>query len=217
MRGTPKEGNHGEQQRRIIPAYAGNTGRPRACRCRPGDHPRVCGEHTRVLADIDQQLGSSPRMRGTPTAYVIPVGWNGIIPAYAGNTSSSPMNRPARSDHPRVCGEHSFCSHFCVLGVGSSPRMRGTLAVIFFAAVDYGIIPAYAGNTLCVFLFPLSVWDHPRVCGEHASSHLVFAAVAGSSPRMRGTLVDGDFMEAEHGIIPAYAGNTYQLRGVSKS
>ena len=34
----------------IIPAYAGNTGAPTTPTPHRGDHPRVCGEHTKRLA-----------------------------------------------------------------------------------------------------------------------------------------------------------------------
>ena len=50
--------------------------------------------------------------------------------------------------------------------------------------------------------------DHPRVCGEHC--HVVGHArrISGSSPRMRGTLLEHVAVGAGDGIIPAYAGNT---------
>ena len=45
--------------------------------------------------------------------------------------------------------------------------MRGTPAALSFDGTRLGIIPAYAGNTDGVFYVPGTVWDHPRVCGEH--------------------------------------------------
>ena len=71
-----------------------------------------------------------------------------------------------------------------------------------------GIIPACAGNTTSPYAYVECSWDHPRVCGEHAVVRFRVNVPPGSSPRVRGTLVDGDFMQAEHGIIPACAGNT---------
>ena len=52
--------------------------------------------------------------------------------------------------------------------------------------------------------------DHPRVCGEHRCSFHNLLALAGSSPRMRGTPLICFLMSANAGIIPAYAGNTSQ-------
>ena len=58
----------------------------------------------------------------------------------------------------------------CVIMLGSSPRMRGTLGRGGARRVFRGIIPAYAGNTL--------------------DALSVASMVAGSSPRMRGTQVE---------------------------
>ena len=132
--------------------------------------------------------GSSPRMRGTPPWSPRSRGRAGIIPAYAGNTSSGQVLDLTYRDHPRVCGEHLSAMSFVVFIGGSSPRMRGTLSTVNWSIRDRGIIPAYAGNTA---IFPTSAFiirDHPRVCGEHAAGF-----------RSRG---------ASAGIIPAYAGNT---------
>ena len=54
--------------------------------------------------------------------------------------------------------------------------------------------------------------DHPRVCGEHSESGMDTKIVQGSSPRMRGTRVMQCDNRACGGIIPAYAGNTIQMR-----
>ena len=50
----------------IIPAYAGNTRLAPSPAPIVWDHPRVCGEHTRVRCCHRHAEGSSPRMRGTP-------------------------------------------------------------------------------------------------------------------------------------------------------
>ena len=153
-------------------------------------------------------------MRGTLSRSILLVEAAGIIPAYAGNTSiMHPIMHPWR-DHPRVCGEHPKEHVGADMQEGSSPRMRGTQACLVINERIHGIIPAYAGNTQCVTLPRLAVWDHPRVCGEHFC-HLPFlAGRLGSSPRMRGTPYDPPYHPASRGIIPAYAGNTQQ--GVSK-
>ena len=71
-----------------------------------------------------------------------------------------------------------------------------------------GIIPAYAGNTLFLRASASAARDHPRVCGEHASGHVIIGQTAGSSPRMRGTRIAHRVFRVWRGIIPAYAGNT---------
>ena len=141
-------------------------GRPRG---RHGDHPRIRGEHLRIVGGSRMAIG--------------------IIPAYAGNTyacvqdssglrGSSPHTRGTRwpacsrlrrsRDHPRIRGEHD-------------PN-------IYAMHMAWRIIPAYAGNTSR----SLNTWvasagssphtrgtrcrvdglrhrrrDHPRIRGEH--------------------------------------------------
>ena len=112
-----------------------------------GDHPRVCGEHSRVMKSRSNCGGSSPRMRGTPPGIGICANSTGIIPAYAGNTGSMACTVGIKVDHPRVCGEHSTTPVVTPKQQGSSPRMRGTPASSTGNGDGTGIIPAYAGNT----------------------------------------------------------------------
>ena len=132
----------------------------------------------------------------------------GIIPAYVGNTVRLTFAWPETWDHPRVCGEHARNAWNGVVGWGSSPRMRGTQAVIVSDYIHLGIIPAYAGNTTERSSRATATRDHPRVCGEHSRPAGLVAGELGSSPRMRGTRSWRDCRAARAGIIPAYAGNT---------
>ena len=65
-------------------------------------------------------------MRGTLVQSVDAERGDGIIPAYAGNTSPSIRQAATRRDHPRVCGEHIEYKVEGANSQGSSPRMRGT-------------------------------------------------------------------------------------------
>ena len=209
MRGTLSGISHLRPQPGIIPAYAGNTCRITGTPSDVRDHPRVCGEHyTYDSADITG-MGSSPRMRGTLAFGHDLLAAPGIIPAYAGNTELAGTAYMAGRDHPRVCGEHLYLLLLALVIVGSSPRMRGTLQSGRVHFVDFGIIPAYAGNTIIHNSYPLIHRDHPRVCGEHFIYSMAFAGVKGSSPRMRGTRLFHPPRRPPTGIIPAYAGNTW--------
>ncbi len=146
-RGTHRRRSPRGTPRRIIPAYAGNTAPTSDEHTRRADHPRVRGEHTRSSTMPGGPSGSSPRTRGTrwPTKQraLVPR----IIPAYAGNTRSSPRVRPGPADHPRVRGEHVVAAHARGAADGSSPRTRGTPEQRACDRPARRIIPAYAGNT----------------------------------------------------------------------
>ena len=86
--------------------------------------------------------------------------------------------------------------------------MRGTPRLHKILCGELGIIPAYAGNTNSPMIPQEIHGDHPRVCGEHLRKACFRGGLTGSSPRMRGTHVDGIQREPFGGIIPAYAGNT---------
>ena len=86
--------------------------------------------------------------------------------------------------------------------------MRGTPTSWHCGSLCRGIIPAYAGNTLLQIIAPFPDGDHPRVCGEHRVILVQVVEVEGSSPRMRGTLLQLQIVLGVLGIIPAYAGNT---------
>ena len=153
-------------------------------------------------------LGSSPRVRGTPTAMMCVSPMMGIIPACAGNTSRMRSRVQAPRDHPRVCGEHKGGQSFDCRQQGSSPRVRGTPDGFLVRQIPAGIIPACAGNTMDTHALRVVDRDHPRVCGEHWERDDERDGYRGSSPRVRGT---PDFVKKyldRVGIIPACAGNT---------
>ena len=192
----------------IIPAYAGSTASPCCPAAASRDHPRVCGEHT-TLTGLDVKApGSSPRMRGARRLQHPGNRRPGIIPAYAGSTSTMPTSCSPSWDHPRVCGEHGAAGRSTSRPAGSSPRMRGARHNCMFFVCKWGIIPAYAGSTEAQNLVALALGDHPRVCGEHRMSGDVAENAAGSSPRMRGAPLEVRRPGREGGIIPAYAGST---------
>ena len=174
------------------------------------DHPRVCGEHSRMEIACDLVTGSSPRMRGAPPKARAFRRMAGIIPAYAGSTLVAARRSQARWDHPRVCGEHSNASSSISHHLGSSPRMRGAQCDILNPPRIRGIIPAYAGSTPDGRKARAAPQDHPRVCGEDMLPMASVSVCIGSSPRMRGAPLTDTSITTSSRIIPAYAGSTFK-------
>ncbi len=173
--------------------------------------------------------GSSPRLRGTPSARH----------AIGARRGSSPRLRGTRSNGASTAREPT----------GSSPRLRGTgdqasagaRAARFIPApagnrpaqliarCDHAVhpracgererraierrphgrfIPAPAGNALDrAALASMAVPVHPRACGEHRDAY-GSRRTDGSSPRLRGTEAARRPRHASRRFIPAPAGNT---------
>ena len=76
---------------RITPACAGNSRIPSHHRAPAQDHPRVCGEQLKSVADMLGVLGSPPRVRGTDDRVDCGLASTGITPACAGNRPRPPQ------------------------------------------------------------------------------------------------------------------------------
>ena len=189
----------------------------RSCQATSGDHPRACGEHMIWRSTPRAGTGSSPRLRGTPGFGASTVISAGIIPALAGNTSSTTGRSSRSGDHPRACGEHCALSAMRPGAAGSSPRLRGTLVDASPAVRPGGIIPALAGNTASPGNASIVPGNHPRACGEHSQALAEGGHGAGSSPRLRGTLILNSRTSTFRRIIPALAGNTPCLTTLGSS
>ena len=155
----------------------------------------MCGEHFSCLSIFDISLGSSPHVRGAPALDVPVVGDGGIIPACAGSTPKSLTSILTSRDHPRMCGEHAIRDTSSVPRVGSSPHVRGALEQLHGHGAVRGIIPACAGSTRLKNRSPVSLRDHPRMCGEHLVIDGAAPTETGSSPHVRGA-------HFENSIIP---------------
>ena len=77
------------------------------------------------------------------------------------------------------------------MGAGSSPLARGLLSEAVTRFVDDGIIPARAGFTVIVQIFPFILGDHPRSRGVYFITPDGDAYQAGSSPLARGLRYSG--------------------------
>ena len=193
---------------RIIPAYAGSTARPSTSSAAFADHPRIRGEHDVSHITPLALDGSSPHTRGAPLICITDDPDVGIIPAYAGSTTSTASTPPWRRDHPRIRGEHSRRTDTCPYPTGSSPHTRGAHLRRISHFLDDRIIPAYAGSTPHCSTATGTSGDHPRIRGEHASNFTAPRGGMGSSPHTRGARLRGARRHQKCRIIPAYAGST---------
>ncbi len=207
MRGTVTLTHDAALIKRFIPAHAGNSvssgGNIQSRRV----HPRACGEQRTARACSPSSDGSSPRMRGTADPVRSPRAASRFIPAHAGNrrmASSAPAMPPV---HPRACGEQGSPRRTGVVDSGSSPRMRGTGQHAGREGVERRFIPAHAGNRNCAQSPAVMSPVHPRACGEQGFSMAMSGALAGSSPRMRGTAAPPCDWPPCTRFIPAHAGN----------
>ena len=201
---------------RIIPAYAGSTSPPTDDRNFPKDHPRIRGEHPLINSKENAHDGSSPHTRGAQPAGAVRVAELGIIPAYAGSTSSGGWLPVRTRDHPRIRGEHRSVQPRPGGAAGSSPHTRGAQMLTAQNFQRQRIIPAYAGSTRRGTSWPSLARDHPRIRGEHFRPVERVAPGPGSSPQTRGAQKRPERQREGRRIIPAYAGSTAQYRNIVK-
>ena len=86
--------------------------------------------------------------------------------------------------------------------------MRGKAEPGFVLWVTSGITPAYAGKRFYEPLRAVTIWDHPRVCGEKWRKAVKTEQLTGSPPRMRGKVLPRAVLGPASGITPAYAGKS---------
>ena len=175
--------------------------------------------------------GSSPPVRGAHGASFLSVGRVGLIPARAGSTAQAGRHVRCLWAHPRPCGEHARAEPVNSPAAGSSPPVRGAHNHITHMRAGFGLIPARAGSTGAnahsyrrrrAHPRPCgehgepecnatnAKWAHPRPCGEHLNITDQLETSPGSSPPVRGALVEVLDGAGHFGLIPARAGSTYR-------
>ena len=91
-------------KRRIIPAYAGQTGIGKGLITWLKDHPRIRGTNTFSIIKNSGKVGSSPHTRDKLVFLRAVDILNRIIPAYAGQTIHYLSCNRIKRDHPRIRG-----------------------------------------------------------------------------------------------------------------
>ena len=132
----------------ITPACAGKScSGCCSCSC-AGDHPRVCGEKSKEVAEYASKAGSPPRVRGKVEPFKGSMYQSRITPACAGKSNLQPACRGAPWDHPRVCGEKYGACCTPWHPSGSPPRVRGKVHFRNLKEMSFRITPACAGKRL---------------------------------------------------------------------
>src|SRR5690606_10827585 len=91
------------------PACAGNAA---ASLCDPNFktvQPRVCGERDVQKDRVEVEVGSAPRVRGTPGRTLRRLARSWFSPACAGNADRTRWEADRAAVQPRVCGERTKC------------------------------------------------------------------------------------------------------------
>ena len=193
---------------RFIPAHAGNRQPRKMSGISTSVHPRACGEQENGTADGGDNVGSSPRMRGTGSRANKRVHSFRFIPAHAGNSLVDVVGLCVKGVHPRACGEQLTAISAAPAITGSSPRMRGTGWRGARGRHGLRFIPAHAGNSLGINRRERLTTVHPRACGEQVMGSITCPECTGSSPRMRGTGSGVGGLAVSPRFIPAHAGNS---------
>ena len=132
---------------RITPAGAGKTCTEENADTGGQDHPRRCGENTKLRSCIFDDTGSPPQVRGKPKENACERKVCGITPAGAGKTTQARSNNGFFKDHPRRCGENGNRSTCPTVKMGSPPQVRGKLTHNHRRDRQIRITPAGAGKT----------------------------------------------------------------------
>ena len=148
VRGNRLGWNCHAQQRRTIPACAGEPHKDNVKAVLLRDYPRVCGGTAYRVSLPSAHPGLSPRVRGNPQDRAHDTAHHGTIPACAGEPNTAPPFPCRILDYPRVCGGTFRNKPFAGDAGGLSPRVRGNHMMNALSVKRSRTIPACAGEPL---------------------------------------------------------------------
>ena len=207
MWGTVAIHHPDRHRRRFIPTCVGNGRYVRLTPILGPVHPHVCGERGSYLASLDCPGGSSPRVWGTDRCNRYPPDFLRFIPTCVGNGSTNSCAGISSPVHPHVCGERALYCQAPRHDSGSSPRVWGTVPTIRPCAPRSRFIPTCVGNGRVWVEGERQGPVHPHVCGERLKSENLVGQVAGSSPRVWGTVLAAVLADGCWRFIPTCVGN----------
>ncbi len=150
--------------------------------------------------------GLSPRLRGSAREWYQVVTPHRVIPAPAGIGQTCMQFLPLYAGYPRACGDRREHAPHRRLGVGLSPRLRGSAGSAKGAAGIQRVIPAPAGIGRRTCPRAWTQAGYPRACGDRLARGRFRARTSGLSPRLRGSVRLGARAGISARVIPAPAG-----------
>ena len=153
-------------------------------------HPRSRGEKLGDDALSATPTGASPLMRENPQSFLAKIAVIGSSPLTRGKTKREERGPLPGRAHPRSRGENFAAVWGTLRDWGSSPLTRGKQAASRDCCVAARLIPAHAGKTLPRCGTACGSSAHPRSRGENSCRPDSWHTRGGSSPLMRGKLLD---------------------------
>ena len=153
-----------------------------------------------------RSVGTSPRKRGNRRRVQDQHVRVRDIPAQAGEPPATSTAASRGSGHPRASGGTTQSDGTAAYLAGTSPRKRGNHYHRWSNSLDYGDIPAQAGEP--ELIMPKFTFDrgHPRASGGTRRRPSKLVRVTGTSPRKRGNRAHAPGGPLGGGDIPAQAG-----------
>ena len=124
-----------------------------------------------------------------------------------GNAQIAPSCQRVQAVHPHGCGERCFNVKRQYNIAGSSPRLWGTLRVKVIFNRQRRFIPTAVGNAQIAPSCQRVQAVHPHGCGERCFNVKRQYNIAGSSPRLWGTLRVKVIFNRQRRFIPTAVGN----------
>ena len=193
-----------------IPAWAGETSRPKRPKPLGRVYPRVGGGNPTSPPTTPRTLGLSPRGRGKRSLLIHRPQRRRSIPAWAGETHQAVGCAIHTAVYPRVGGGNWQNRSRMSTGDGLSPRGRGKRYVGPCRAIAVRSIPAWAGETRPPPGPEQPTPVYPRVGGGNDNGFAQNLGTQGLSPRGRGKPGRSQSQRGNHLSIPAWAGETLE-------
>ena len=169
-------------------------------------HPRSRGAAAHLRGLIVAAGGPSPLTRGSRHGGTEQAGQGGSIPAHAGQPQGHCLGQGDAGVHPRSRGAALAQTDRDSVLQGPSPLTRGSQTIDPLGHMEYGSIPAHAGQPASMSGWKQRTWVHPRSRGAASPAPAASTIFMGPSPLTRGSPSRRQMRLNFYGSIPAHAG-----------